>query len=278
MRAPCSTSPSPALCGRRFIVALAVTVTLTLGAPAARAAAGEEVLIFAAASLKNALDEVMAGFAKQGRTTAKASYAASSALAKQVEQGAPAKLFLSADLDWMDYLDQRGLVVRESRANLLKNRLVLVAPKEGGAGPVEMRQGVDLAGLLGADGRLAVGEVKSVPAGKYAKSALERLGAWAPVEGRLAQAENVRAALTLVSHGEAPLGIVYQTDAAADPNVRIVGIFPEDSHPPIVYPVALTMDGSGSKGASDFLGYLKSSAARAAFERQGFVVLGAPAS
>jgi molybdate transport system substrate-binding protein len=156
---------------------------------------------------------------------------------------------------------------------------VLVAPEEGGqAGPLELRQGVDLAGLLGDDGRLAVGEIKSVPAGKYAKAALEKLGAWAPVEGRLAQTENVRAALMLVSRGEAPLGIVYRTDAAADPNVRIVGTFPEDSHPPIVYPVALTRDGSGSRGAAEFLAYLKTPAARGAFERQGFAVLGAPAS
>ena len=221
----------------------------------------------------------MAGFTRQTGTPAKASYAASSALAKQVEQGAPATIFFPADQDWMDYLDQRDLVARESRTSLLKNRLVLVAPKEGGAaGPVELRQGVDLAGLLGADGRLAVGEVKSVPAGKYAKASLEKLGAWGPVEGRLAQAENVRAALALVSRGEAPLGIVYQTDAAADPGVRVVATFPEDSHPPIIYPVAVTKDGSGSRAAADFLAYLKSPVARAAFERQGFSTLGLPAS
>jgi molybdate transport system substrate-binding protein len=210
------TLPTPLVNRRRLTATLAAcAVAAAVGGPAARAADGEEaVLIFAAASLRNALDEVMAGFAKQTGLTAKASYAASSALAKQVEQGAPAGLFFSADLDWMDYLDQRGLVARESRTDLLENRLVLVAPEEGGqAGPLELRQGVDLAGLLGDDGRLAVGEIKSVPAGKYAKAALEKLGAWAAVEGRLAQTENVRAALMLVSRGEAPLGIVYRTDA-----------------------------------------------------------------
>lgn len=258
------------------LLAAAAIVVTALPTPA-RAAEGE-VLVFAAASLKNALDEVMAGFTKETGTPVKASYAASSALAKQVEQGAPAALFVSADLDWMDYLDQRGLVAKETRTNLLKNRLVLVTAADGPIGPVQLAKDVDLASLLGADGRLAVGEIKSVPAGKYAKAALVSLGAWAPVEPRLAQAENVRAALALVSRGEAPLGIVYRTDAAADPKVEVVGTFPEDSHPPIVYPVALTKEGADKKEAADFLAYMRSAAAKASYEKQGFIVLGPPAS
>lgn len=261
---------------RRRLAGLMLAALAALATPVAgvRAADGE-VLVFAAASLKNALDEAMAGFTKETGTAVKASYAASSALAKQVEQGAPAAVFVSADLDWMDYLDQRGLVAKETRANLLRNALVLVAAKDSPVGAVEMGQGLDLAGLLGADGRLAMGEVKSVPAGKYGQAALEKLGAWPAVQGRLAQAENVRAALALVSRGEAPLGIVYRTDAAADPTVRVVGTFPEDSHPPIIYPAAVTTAGKDSAGAAAFLGYLRSTAAKAAFERQGFTVLGA---
>ena len=204
--------------------------------------------MFAAASLKNALDDVIAAYGKETGTKVTASYAASSALAKQIEQGAPAQLFISADLDWMDYLAERKLIDDATRKNLLGNSLVLVAAKDSAMGPVEIGQGFDLAKLLG-DGRLAVGEVKSVPAGKYAKSALEKLGAWGGVEGKLAQAENVRSALALVARGEAPLGIVYKTDAASDPTVKIVGTFPADSHPPIIYPAAVTKERRGQRGS-----------------------------
>ena len=168
------------------------------------------------------------------------SYAASSALAKQIEQGAPADVFFSADLDWMKYLSERKLIKPDTETELLGNRIVLVAPADSSAA-TEIAPNFDLAGLLG-DGRLAMANVDAVPAGKYGKAALETLGVWASVEGKVAQAENVRAALALVSTGEAPLGIVYQTDAKADPKVKVVGIFPQDTHPPIVYPVAETAE------------------------------------
>ena len=260
---------------RRAVLALLVALALGMGAYPARAA-DDGVLVFAAASLKNALDDVIAAYGKQHGTKVTASYAASSALAKQIEQGAPAQVFMSADLDWMDYLTQRKLIVENSRKNLLGNSLVLVAAKDSKLGDVAIGKGFDLAGLLG-DGRLAVGTIQSVPAGKYAKAALESLGAWAGVEKKLAQAENVRAALALVAHGEAPLGIVYKTDAASDPTVKIVGTFPADSHPPIIYPVALTKAGGDSKASADFLKFLSSSTAKGAFEKQGFSLIG-PAS
>jgi molybdate transport system substrate-binding protein len=253
---------------------------MAAGAPA-RADDGQEagVLVFAAASLKNALDEAMAAYTRATGTAVTASYAASSALARQVEQGAPADLFISADLAWMDYLQEQGLIAADSRGNLLGNSIVLVAAKDSALGEVAVGPGFDVAGLLGDDGRLAVGEVQSVPAGKYAKAALETLGAWPDVEGRLAQAESVRAALALVSRGEAPLGIVYRTDAAADPNVRIVGTFPETSHPAIIYPAAVTAEARDRAEAHTFLAWLRTApAAKGAFERQGFTFIGAPSS
>ena len=234
------------------------------------------MLVFAAASLKNALDEVIAAYGAETGTKVIASFAASSALAKQIEQGAPAQMFISADLDWMDYLQERGLIAADTRRNLLGNSLVLIAGKDAKLEEVSIGQGFDLAAMLG-DGRLAVGDVKAVPAGKYAKASLEHLGAWGAVEGKLAQAENVRAALALVARGEAPLGIVYKTDAASDPSVRIVGTFPADSHPPIIYPAAVIKGGEGS-GAVAFLRFLGSGAARSAFERQGFTLIGPAAS
>jgi molybdate transport system substrate-binding protein len=240
-----------------------------LAAPAGPAAA-QDTLVFAAASLKNALDEIAAQWQRETGKTLKISYAASSALIKQIEQGAPADLFVSADLDWMDYGRRKNLIRPDTRQNLLGNRIVLIAPKDASA-TLAIRQGFDLAGAL-AGGRLAMANVDAVPAGRYGKAALARLGAWEGVKDRTAQTENVRAALVLVSRGEAPLGIVYQTDAAADPGVRIVGIFPEDTHPPIIYPVAQVKD-SKSSDAPAFLAYLRSPVARAAFERQGFTVL-----
>jgi molybdate transport system substrate-binding protein len=262
-----------AVCG----AALAVAVPLWAGGARPVAAQDRGILVFAAASLKNALDDAMASYAQQtgGRVTA--SYAASSALAKQIEQGAPADLFVSADLDWMDYLAQRDLIAADTRTNLLGNSIVLVAGKDRDLDDVTIELGFDLAGPLG-DGRLAVADVKAVPAGKYAKAALESLGSWNGVEGRLAQAENVRAALALVSRGEAPLGIVYRTDAAADDNVKIVGTFPEGSHPPIIYPVAVLKEAQDPAAAAAFLAYLRSAPAKAAFERQGFAFVGTPSS
>ena len=197
----------------RWILALLVGLTLVGSAEAQE----KGVLVFAAASLKNALDEAIATYAQESGKEVKASYAASSALAKQIQQGAPADLFFSADLDWMDYLAGKGLIKDDTRTNLLRNRIVLIAPRDSTVGQLRVGPGLDLASALGADGRLAMADVSAVPAGKYGKAALEKLGAWPGVQGRLAQAENVRAALALVSRGEAPLGIVYQTDAAADP-------------------------------------------------------------
>lgn len=227
-------------------------------------------VVFAAASLKNALDDIATGWTKDGKPAPKLSYAASNTLAKQIEEGAPADIFFSADLAWMDYAQVNNLIRPETRANLLGNRIVLVAPRES-AIKVEIAPGLDLATALG-QGRLAMGNVEAVPAGLYGKAALETLGAWGGVKDRVAQAESVRAALLLVALGEAPLGIVYATDAAAEPRVKIVGTFPESSHPPILYPVAATRDGSNPE-TSAFLLYLRGPAARAAFEKQGFTVL-----
>jgi molybdate transport system substrate-binding protein len=254
---------------RRLWIALAVSATLA-SAIGPAAAQSRDVLVFAAASLKNALDEIAGKWqAETGRKVA-ISYAASNSLIKQIEQGAPADIFISADLDWMDYGQQKNLIKRETRANLLGNRIVLIAPKDSTAS-VKVEKGFDLAAALNG-GRLAMGNVDAVPAGKYGKAALEKLGAWNGVKDRIAQAESVRAALLLVARGETPLGIVYQTDAASEPGVKIIGAFPEDTHPPIIYPAALTKD-SNNSAAAEFLKYIRSPAARPAFERQGFTVL-----
>jgi molybdate transport system substrate-binding protein len=223
-------------------------------------AVAQDLTVFAAASLKNALDEVNGLWAKTGKPAARLSYAASSALARQIEAGAPADLFISADLDWMGYLDRKGLVRAGTRKDLLGNAIVLIAPRDSAAS-LAIGPGMSLTSALG-DGRLAMANVDSVPAG----------GAWEGVKNRVAQAENVRAALLLVSRGEAPLGLVYATDAAADPGVKIVGKLPADSHPPIVYPAAIVAS-SKSPEAAAYLAFLRSSAAIAAFERQGFTIL-----
>ena len=234
-----------------------------------------DVVVFAAASLKNALDEAGAAWTRDTGKRVVMSYAASNALARQIEAGAPADLFFSADLDWMDYVAAKGLIKAESRVSLLGNSLVLIAPK-GAAAQIELKPGLDLASLLNGS-RLAMGHVDAVPAGKYGKAALEHLGAWTGVKDRIAQTENVRAALLLVSRGEAPLGIVYKTDAVSDPNVTIVATFPEGSHPPIVYPVALALESSNPDAAA-FLAFLRSGKARPFFEKQGFTLLNKPGS
>lgn len=252
----------------RLSAALFLLVLSTFGnAPEAQSG---KVLVFAAASLKTALDEINAQW--QGRTGKRAvvSYAASSALAKQIEQGAPADIFISADLDWMEYLAERKLIRPETRSDLLSNRLVLIAPK-GTNLQVEIKPGLPLASLLG-QGHLALANTDAVPAGKYSKAALKALGVWEQVKGRIAQAENVRAALLLVSRGEAPLGIVYESDAVSDPSVVTVGILPDATHPRIIYPIALT-SGSTSPDAGGFLDELKSPQARTIFEKQGFTML-----
>jgi molybdate transport system substrate-binding protein len=229
-----------------------------------------KAVVFAAASLKNALDDVNKACAADAGGAATISYAASSALAKQIENGAPADIFISADLDWMKYLADKKLIKTDTEVKLLGNQIVLVAPKDSTA-EAKLAKGFDLAGLLGG-GRLAMADVKAVPAGKYGKAALESLGIWPSVEGKLAQAENVRAALKLVATGEAALGIVYATDAVAEPGVKVFGAFPQDSHPPIVYPVAQTTDSKNAE-APAFLKCMQTDKARKLFEAQGFTVL-----
>ena len=233
------------------------------------AASAAEVVVFAAASLKEALDDAVGIYDNQSDDTVKISYAASPTLAKQIESGAPADLFISADLDWMDYLQQHNLIQPGTRKSLLGNRLVIVAPADSDL-KLDIKPGFDLAGAL-KGGHLVMANPDSVPAGKYGKAALEKLGVWSSVRGAVAPAENVRAALLLVSRQEAPLGIVYATDAAADPGVKIAGVFPEDTHPPIVYPIAMTADSKTS--AARLLQFLTSPAARPIFEKRGFTVL-----
>ena len=253
----------------RFRAAAATIVLMALSP--FQATQAQDVVVFAAASLTNALDEAGQLFERQGGAHTKISYAASSALAKQIESGAPADMFISADLDWMDYLEQHHLIQTATRKNLLGNRLVLIAPAESDA-KAEIKPGLDLVGLL-KGGRLAMADPDSVPAGKYGTAALEKLGVWNSVRAAVAPAETVRAALLFVSRRETPLGIVYATDAAADPRVKIVGVFPPDTHPPIIYPAALTAD-SKNASAARLLEFLGSAAAKPIFEKQGFTVLG----
>jgi molybdate transport system substrate-binding protein len=257
---------------RRSLRALALVAALFAFAPPAPLQAQDKppLLVFAAASLKNALDEIAAGWSRGSGVTVRVSYASSSALAKQIELAAPADLFISADLGWMDYLDAKKLVRAGTRHDLLGNSLVLIAPKDGAITSVTIAPGLPLANLL-SDGRLAVAGTATVPAGKYAKAALIKLGVWPFVERRLAEAENVRAALAFVARGETPLGIVYATDAAVEPGVKIVGRFPTDSHPPIVYPVAVLAT-SKNPATATFFRHLAGPEARSVFERHGFTV------
>lgn len=254
---------------RSFICALVGAALVSSGAGPA-AAQSRDVLVFAAASLKNAVDDIAATWQREAGRKAVISYGGSNSLVQQIEQGAPADVLMSADIDWMDYAEKRNLIRPQTRANLLGNRIALIAPRDS-AVAVSIEKGFDLRAALGG-GRLAMGNVTAVPAGKYGKAALETLSAWDGVKDRVVQAENVRAALVFVARGETPLGIVYETDAATEPRVRVVGTFPEGSHPPIIYPVAMTTSAAGA-GAAEFLKYLHSPAARSAFQKQGFTVL-----
>jgi molybdate transport system substrate-binding protein len=246
---------------------LLLCVALAGSAPFVQPARADDVFVFAAASLKDALDDGIAAYRARSTDRIVASYAASSTLARQIQAGAPADVFVSADLDWMDYLEQRRLVDAGSRRNLASNRLVLIAPADSGLS-LDIAKGMPLSARLG-NGRLAMANPDAVPAGKYGKAALEALGVWNGVRGKVAAADNVRAAMVLVSRGEAPLGIVYRTDALADARVKIVGVFPEGTHPPIVYPVAVTARGRPSARA--FVDWLRQPEARAAFEKRGFL-------
>jgi molybdate transport system substrate-binding protein len=233
------------------------------------------LVVFAAASMKNALDDIDTAFTAKTGVKVSASYAASSTLAKQIEQGAPADIFVSADTDWMDYAISKKNINEATRVNLLGNSIVLIAPKDSKIDDVAIGPGFDLAKLAG-DGKIATGDVKAVPVGKYAKAALEKLGAWQAAEPKFAMAESVRAALTLVARGEAVLGIVYSTDAKVEPGVKIVGTFPADSHPPIIYPVAATA--TAKPEANDYMAFLRSQAAKTVLEKYGFVYLIRPSS
>lgn len=233
-------------------------------------ASADDITVFAAASMKNAIDEISTEWADVTGHRAVVSLGGSSELARQIQQGAPADIFISASPDWMDTLEADGLVAEGTRFDLLGNTLVLIA--HGTDVPaVTITPGFDLAGLLG-EGRLAMALVDAVPAGIYGKAALTSLGIWDSVAPKVAQANNVRAALAFVSTGEAPLGIVYATDAVADDQVTVIGTFPENSHPPIIYPAAALV-ASDNPLNRDFLAFLRSDIARAAFQRQGFTVL-----
>jgi molybdate transport system substrate-binding protein len=251
-----------------------LTLAILCGSVVSPALAQDKSLtVFAAASMKNALDDVDAAYTAKTGVKIVASYAASSALAKQIEQGAPADIFVSADTDWMDYATSKKAIDEPTRVNLLGNSIVLIAPKDSGIDHVTIGQGFDLSKLAGT-GKIATGDVNVVPVGKYAKAALEKLGAWEAAAPKFAMAESVRAALTLVARQEAPLGIVYSTDAKVEPGVKIVGTFPADSHPPIIYPVAATT--TAKTEAASYLAFLRSQAAKAIFEKYGFSFLVSP--
>lgn len=264
----------PSIWSRRLVAALFCAIVGLVGASAVAQPrdAPAPVTVFAAASLKNALDDVIAAYTTRTHAPARASYAASSAIARQIEQGAPADLFVSADVDWMDYLARRNLIVLASRRNLLTNHLALIAPA-GSKVELAIRPRMALAAALGSD-RLAIAG-PDVPAGRYGQASLTALGVWPSVRDKLAQAESVRAALAFVARGETPLGIVYDTDARVEPKVRIVGLFPDSSHPPILYPVALVA-ASRNPQATAFLRFLAGPEATAIFHRYGFGTIGGP--
>lgn len=250
---------------RRGLLAAAIALSV------AGSVRAEEIVVFAAASLKNAFDEISQGYPAESGDTLVVSLAGSSALARQIQQGAPADVYISANVNWMDTLEKEGLIDPETRVDLLGNSLVMVAHGQGAA-PVELNSALDLPALLGG-GKLAMALVDSVPAGVYGKAALTSLGLWDATAPHVAQSDNVRAALALVATGEAPYGIVYATDAVAEDGVTVVGTFPADSHPPIIYPAARIAE-SDNPRAGAFLEWLRGPTARAAFERQGFNVMG----
>ncbi|MEI6398446.1 MAG: molybdate ABC transporter substrate-binding protein [Pseudomonadota bacterium] len=254
----------------RHMCAYIFSFFLLVSAASPVLAASESITVFAAASLREVLEEAGKSFTASGGPEVKFSFASSSAIAKQIEAGAPADLFASADLKWMDYVTDKKLIQADTRVNLLGNTLVIVAPASSSLDRLPLTTEA-IAKALG-DGRITTGEVNSVPVGIYAKAASQKLGIWDVIEKHLAQAENVRAALKFVALGEAPLGIVYSTDAKAEKAVKVVAIFPEDSHDPIIYPFAVTTAAKGD-GAKKFLEYLKTPAATAIFENAGFPIL-----
>lgn len=239
-----------------------------VSATAAMAAEVQKITVFAAASTTNAVTDIAALYEASHPVVVRLSFASSSTLAKQIERGAPADIFLSANPKWMNYLSDKGAIVAASRTDLLGNRIVLIAPTASPLKNLTIGPGLDLRRLLG-EGRLAMGDPDHVPAGMYGKKALERLDLWDAIKDRIARAKDVRAALVLVARGESPLGQVYATDAAISKKVKIVGVFPEDSHPPIVYPLAMIKE---TDAASDFISFLKSETAAGIFEKYGFSI------
>ncbi len=257
---------------RRGVLAGLTAVTLAIAAllPAASHAEDKQITVFAAASLTNAMQDLGKAYTEKTGVKVTFSFASSSAIAKQIENGAPADMFVSADAEWMDYLQQRGLIEVATRKDILSNRLVLIAPAESTI-QLKIAPGFALAQALGKNGRLSTGDPDFVPAGRYARSALSNLGVWNDVADRLLRAENVRSAMAFVSRGEAPLGIVYLSDVGVDRKVRIVDTFPANSHTPIVYPAALVK--GGKPGAQDFYAFIQTPDSRAVFEKYGFINL-----
>ena len=254
----------------RALAKAAVAALLSLLSASATAQDADRVMVFAAASLTDSLQEIGTIYSREHGRRVVFSFAASMTLARQIDLSSGADVFMSADVESMDYLDRRGRIAKPSRQNLLGNRLVLIAPSTSNVS-LSIAPRMPLAEAL-RGGRLAMANVDIVPAGRYGKAALTALGVWNGVADRLAQGDDVRTALSYVARGEAPLGIVYATDARAEPRVRVVAAFPEDTHPPIVYPAALTAE--AKPDAAQFLAYLRSPQARAVFERAGFIVLG----
>lgn len=251
-----------------------LTMVIGMGRPAW--AGTETITVFAAASTTNALTDIAALYEKAHPVKIRLSFASSSTLAKQIENGAPADVFLSANPKWMNYLAEKGIIVTESRRDLLGNSLVLIVPGDSPIDGLQVDAGLDLAGILG-EGRLSMGDPDHVPAGMYGKNAMQQLGLWDVIADRVARAKDVRAALVLVERGECPLGQVYATDAAISDKVRVAGVFPGDSHPPIVYPAALVKQGTGTQAAPgpealSFLNFLQSEPAVRVFETYGFTV------
>lgn len=251
-------------------VLLAATALVAQLAPAAESTR-EPLIVFAAASLTDVLQQAGPLYTRESKVPVKFSFAASSALAKQIESGARVDAFVSADQDWMDYLEQRKLIQADTRADLLGNRLALIAPRDSKL-VLKLERGAPLLAALGAKGRLSTGDPDSVPVGKYAKSALGNLDLWAAIQPRLVRADNVRVALMYVARGEAPLGIVYATDAVVEPKVRIVDLFPESSHAPITYPVAAVS--TARPETASFLEFLRGEVARGIFLKAGFSIVG----
>jgi molybdate transport system substrate-binding protein len=257
-----------------FVLVVAIMLLTGMGPDAVgrRAMAAEgDIVVFAAASTTNAISEIGDLYSAKHPGHVQPSFASSSTLAKQIASGAPADVYLSANKKWMDFLEEKNAIDKHTRFDLLGNRIVLIVPTRSALTTIDVKPGMALAQSLGSDGRLAMGDPAHVPAGIYGKQALEKLGLWDQVKDHLAPMKDVRAALAMAERAETPLGLVYATDAAITKKVRVVGTFPADSHPPIVYPVAAVAGGK-AEAAARFLDFLKSPQARAVFEKYGFSV------